>query len=68
MRINLPNLLMQAADVIEHRKRDEGAYAFMLSEVASHLRDVRDGRHTWAEFAEAYCLLPNDATQTGHNP
>lgn len=63
MRINLPNLLMQAADVIQNRKRDDGAYAFMLEEVAAHLKQVRDGEHSWDEFAEAYCLLPSDAKQ-----
>ena len=56
MRVNLINMLRQAADTIEHRRRDDGAYAFMLEEVAGHLADVRDGKHTWDEFAEAYCL------------
>lgn len=68
MRINLPNLLMQAADVIKYRKQDDGAYAFMLEEASAHLKEVRDGKHTWAEFAEAYCLLPSDAKPAQSTP
>lgn len=60
MRVNVIGLLNQAADCIEHQRADDGAYAYMLGELAGHLRDVRDGKHTWDEFAEAYCLTDAD--------
>ncbi len=60
VRVNVIGLLRQSADTIEHRRRDDGAYAFMLSELAEHLAAVRDGKHTWDEFAEAYCLTVRD--------
>ena len=43
MRFNVCNLLRQAADTIEHRRRDEAAYAYMLEQLAEHLALVRDG-------------------------
>lgn len=55
MRCNLANLLRQAAAKIDP-KRDTMAYAYMLREVADHITDVREGRHTLDEFAEAYCM------------
>jgi len=55
VRVNLINMLRQSARAIDP-DRDHGAYAFMLEEVADHLNDVRDGKHTWDEFAEFYCL------------
>jgi len=61
MRVNLIGLLSQSANTIEHRRRDEGAYAFMLRELAEHLQLVRDGKATWEEFAALYCLTPADA-------
>lgn len=59
MRCNAINMLRQAADAIDPRK-DDGAYAFMLGEIADHLGQVRDGLHTWEEFAELYCLTERD--------
>lgn len=60
MRVNAINMLNQASVCIEGRKPDTGAYAYMLEELAGHLADVRDGRHTWEEFAECYCLTERD--------
>ena len=59
MRINAINMLRQSANAID-RERDHGAYAYMLEEIAGHLEDVREGRHTWEEFAEFYCLTTHD--------
>ncbi len=59
MKINAVNMLRQAARAI-YPKRDRGAYAFMLEELAEHLEQVRDGQHTWDEFAQAYCLTETD--------
>lgn len=55
MKCNLAGLLRQAADCIDP-ERDTGAYAYMLGEVADHISDVRNGKHTLAEFAEHYCM------------
>ena len=55
MKTNLTGLLRNAADTIRPRD-DRGAYAFMLREVADHIQDVRDGKHTLAEFAEFYMM------------
>lgn len=60
MRINVCNMLCQAADTIEHRRRDEGAYAYMLEQLAEHLAIIRDGEATWEEFAEVWCLTERD--------
>lgn len=60
MRVNAIGLLRQSANVIEHRRQDDGAYAFMLGELAENLAAVRDGKHSWAEFAQAYCLTEAD--------
>lgn len=59
MRVNAVNMLRQASKAIDP-ERDHGAYAFMLDELADHLGQVRDGKHTWEEFAEAYCLTERD--------
>lgn len=56
MKVNVRNMLRQAADTIEHRKPDRGAYAFMLEQFADHLDDLCNGKHTWEEFADFYCL------------
>ena len=55
MRVNLANLLRQAAATIDPDK-DTGAYAFMLGEVADHIDDVRAGKHSIAEFTDHYCM------------
>lgn len=59
MRVNAVNMLRQAANAIDPDK-DHGAYEFMLGELSGHLAMVRDGQHTWEEFAEAYCLTERD--------
>lgn len=53
MKCDLSHLLRQAAQAIDPRK-DKGAYAYMLTEVADHIADVKAGRHTLTEFAEFY--------------
>ncbi len=58
MKVNLAGLLTQAAQCIDPEK-DTHAYAHMLEEVARHIRDVRAGKHTLDEFADAYCLRPD---------
>lgn len=55
MNINLAGLLRQAANAVDP-KRDHGAYAFALREVADHLDGVSRGEHTLADFAECYGL------------
>lgn len=57
MKVNLAGLAEQAARVIDPKK-DRGAYRFMLEELAEHIRAVRAGEHTLAEFAEYYGLSP----------
>jgi hypothetical protein len=59
MKLNAINMLKQAASTIENRRKDDGGYAWALEQLADHLADVRDGRHTWQEFAEGYCLTPS---------
>lgn len=58
MRCNAINMLNQAAKAISP-KHDHG-YSFSLEELARHLGEVRDGTHSWEEFAEFYCLTPAD--------
>jgi len=62
MKVNAIGLLRNAAHCIENRKRDDGAYAYSLEQLADHLIDVRDGKHTWEEFAEFYCLTAKKAS------
>ncbi|MDH7973725.1 hypothetical protein QH494_16150 [Sphingomonas sp. AR_OL41] len=57
MRCNSANLLKQAAQAIP-AKRDHGAYAFMLGEMADHIRMVRAGTATLDEFADLYMIRP----------
>lgn len=68
MRCNAINLLRQASECIEYQREDDGAYAFMLGELAVHLGEVRDGKHTWGEFAEAYCLTERDRPKATSAP
>ena len=56
MRCSLTGLLSQAAKAIDP-KRDHGAYAYMLGEVAEHIRDVQSGKHTLQEFADFYGIV-----------
>ena len=60
MRVNITGVLRQAAACIDPEK-DTGAYAYMLGEIAGHVEDVRAGRHTLEEFADAYCMIPKGA-------
>lgn len=55
MKINLAGLARQAANAIDP-KRDHGAYACCLEELAAHIEDVRAGRHTLEEFADYYMI------------
>lgn len=64
MRVNAVNMLRQASRAIDPKK-DTGAYEFMLDELSQHLAMVRDGQHTWEEFAEAYCLTERDRAKAG---
>ncbi len=57
MRCNLASLLRQAREAIDP-KRDDGTYAFMLGEVESHVRQVRDGTLSLEEFADFYMIRP----------
>ena len=57
MKIDLANLLRNAATTINPRK-DHGGYTYMLGEIADHIDDVRAGRHSVAEFADYYGLAP----------
>jgi hypothetical protein len=53
VKCDLANLLRQAAQAINPRK-DHGAYAYMLGEVADHIDGVREGKHSLDEFADFY--------------
>lgn len=55
MMCDLANLLRNAAGTIDPKK-DRGAYAYMLTEVADHIEGVREGRFTLDQFAEHYRL------------
>lgn len=55
MKTNLAHLLRQASEAISPRK-DHGAYAYMLQQVADHIDEVKAGKHTLAEFAQFYCM------------
>lgn len=57
-RCNSAHMLEQASRAI-NPKRDEGAYAFALEELASHIRQVRDGTTTLDEFADFYMIRPD---------
>ena len=58
MRVNAINMLRQAARAIDPAAT--GAYDLMLEQLGLHLADLRDGKTTWAEFAEFYCLTERD--------
>ena len=59
MKINLAGLVRQAAALIPPKK-DTGAYAYMLNELADHIGLVRSGEATLAEFAALYGLERTD--------
>lgn len=61
MRCNVINMLRQASNAITREGRRYG-YDFSLEELQRHFEEVRDGKHTWAEFAEFYCLTERDRT------
>ncbi|PHP18757.1 hypothetical protein CG471_15930 [Sphingobium sp. IP1] len=58
MRGNAINMLRQAARAIDPNAI--GAYDLMLEQLSLHLADLRDGKQSWAEFAEFYCLTERD--------
>lgn len=58
MRCNSANMLRHAALAV-NPKRDYGAYAFMLGEMAGHIEQVRAGTATLDEFADFYMIRPN---------
>jgi hypothetical protein len=55
MKCDLSHLLRQASEAINPRK-DRGAYAYMLNEVADHIDEVKAGKHTLDEFADFYLV------------
>ncbi len=57
MNVNLSGLLRQAAAVV-NPKKDRGAYAYMLGEVADHIDAVREGRITLDQLADHYIIRP----------
>ena len=57
MNVNLAGLLRGAAACIPAR-RDTGAYAYSLREVADHVSAVREGRATVEDFTQLYLLPP----------
>lgn len=67
MRWNVINMLRQAQQCLENRERDVGGYAFGLEELGRHFAEVRDGKITWDEFAEFYCLTERDRPATTPN-
>ncbi|QUT07961.1 hypothetical protein KFK14_11545 [Sphingobium phenoxybenzoativorans] len=63
MRCNAINMLRQAKNCLEGGQSDDFGYSVSLEMLAEHLADVRDGKHTWEEFAEFYCLTERDRKQ-----
>lgn len=63
MRCNAINMLRQASKAITREGQQYG-YDFSLEELSRHLGEVRDGKHTWEEFAEFYCLTERDRPRT----
>lgn len=57
MRCDSANMLERAAQAI-NPKRDHGAYAFALEELAGHIRQVRAGTVSLDEFADFYMIRP----------
>lgn len=64
MKVNITGLLRGAMRAIDP-ERDEGAYAFAIGELISHIEDVRAGRHTIEEFADFYRILPTAVGDRG---
>lgn len=60
MRWNVINMLRQAEGCIKHQARDDYGYAYGLECLRENLEAVRDGKSTWDEFAEFYCLTERD--------
>lgn len=54
-RCDSANMLRNASAMI-NPKRDYGAYAFMLEEMAGHIEQVRRGEVTIEEFARFYMI------------
>lgn len=71
MRWNIINMLAQAKNCLENRERDVGGYAYGIECLMENLEQVRDGKATWDEFAEFYCLTERDRPapkSTGDTP
>lgn len=65
MRCDAINMLRQASHAISREGRQYGL-DFSLQELARHLGEVRDGVHTWEEFAQFYCLTEQDRPVPEH--
>jgi len=61
-RCDSANMLRHAALAI-NPKRDYGAYAFMLGEMAGHIEQVRAGTATLDEFADFYMIRPEQVRE-----
>lgn len=61
MKVNLSGLFHNAATNTD--RKAVAYYRDALDEVLEHLRDVADGKHTFAEFAEHYCIKPRAKTE-----
>lgn len=64
MKCNSAHMLEQTASAIDP-KRDTGAYAFALGELAGHIRQVRAGTATLDQFADFYMIRPEAGVQEG---
>lgn len=60
MKINLENLLRNASQAIDPAK-DDGGHAYVLNAVAEHIKQVRSGQATLAEFAALYMMEERSA-------
>ena len=56
MRWNIINMLRQAQECLERSDRDVGGYAYGLECLRENLERLRDGKCSFEEFAEFYCL------------
>jgi len=59
MRINAINMLRQASRTMTRQGRSFG-YDSTLEILAEHLEMVREGKASWEQFAEVYCLTERD--------
>lgn len=66
MRVNIAGLLKNAAENTD--RKAVAYYVGCIEEVVEHLRDVADGKRTFEEFAEHYCIKPRSEKSAAEYP